>query len=348
MKKTVLKAYAGFLAVVVALFAPLMGSAMAVTITTTALDASYQAVYADGSKGLQDLHAQVFHGAEFDKLFTSIETEYSVYRQAVSTSGSVTQPGQISFTPSGSYSFKAAETPLFWVKAEYQGSSYKLRKTWLGSLHQKGVSEADQTFAKYIIDNHLVPQHIEDVELNGCYSGVYAAPTEGTAGAVGEMMNGFKKVINDKITATTVSPISTSTIPTDAVDFVTYIEEFVKDINKRDWKRPMNLAMNLEYEQLFKEGMEQKYNFNYRSAENLLTLKHFTNITVSGQVAMTGSDKIFCSPMSNLVHPYTVYEGQLVKFDVDIRTLRAWLDKDLGYGTIDDSRLYTNSEELPV
>lgn len=322
------------------------GVVMATTITTTALNTSYQANYADGSKGLQDLHAQIFYGAEFDKLFTPIETNLSVYRQALSNSTSVTQAGQISFVPNGTYSFKPAETQLYWVKADYKGSSHAVRKTWLGSLHQKGVGQADQSFAKYIIDTHLVPQHIEDMELSVVYGGVYVAPTEGTAGNVADSMHGFKKVINLKIAASTVSPISTGTIPTDNADFVTYIEDFVKDINKRDWKRPMNLAMSLDMEQQFKEGMEEKYNTQYRNADDLVKLKHFPNITVSGQVAMTGSTKIFCSPIANLVHPYTQYPGQLVQFEEEDRSLKAWLDKDTGYGTIDDSRLYTNSEEV--
>ena len=323
------------------------GALMATSITTAALDASFQAVYANDAVGLADLHAQIFFGAEFDKLFTPVKTDLSVYRQSVSRSTSMTQAGQIPFTPNGTYSFIPAQTPLFWVKADYQGSSYEIRDTWLGDLHAKGKSEADQTFAKYIINELLLPQHVEDVELSGCYNGVFVSPTLGTAGAVGAMMDGFKLTINNKITATTVSPISTGTLPTDPEDLVTYVNEFVKDINKRDWLRPMNLAMSLELAQTYKEGVEAKYNSHYKSAEDLLKLKHFPNITVSGQAAMTGSTKMFCSPKDNLVHPYTQYEGQLVKFEVVDRSLKAWLDKDMGYGTIDDSRLYTNSEELP-
>lgn len=322
------------------------GALMATTITTAALNASYQSVYADGSKGLADLHAQVFFGASFDQLFTPVRTNLSVYRQSLSTSTSVAQAGQISFTPNGTYSFKPAETPLYWLKADYKGSSYKLRDTWLGSLHEKGVSEADQTFSKYIIDTYLVPQFVEDKELSGCYLGVTGTITEGTAGPVGEMMNGFRKTINTKITATTVSPISTGTIPTDQEDLVTYVEEFVKGINKRDWRKPMTLAMNENLAQMFREGMEQKYNSQYRNTEDLVRLKHFPNIVVSGQIAMGDSTKMFTSPASNLVHPYSVYEGDLVKFEVEDRSLKAWLDQDTGYGTIDDSRLYTNSEDL--
>jgi len=323
------------------------GVMWATTITTTALTTGYGSYFADDSKGLADLHAQVFYGSTWDMLFTPIETKLTVYRQSVSNSTSVMQAGQIAHTPNGTYSFKPAETPLFWLKADYSGSSYKMRDNWLGELHQKGMSQEQQPFAVYIIDEHLIPQFNEDKELYA-FSAVYVAPTPGTSGNVQDSMDGFKKQINNKITATTVSPISTGTIPTDQADFVTYIEEFVKDINKRDWKRPMTLAMSPDHEQMFKEGMEMKYNSQYKNADDLVKLKHFPNITVSGEVAMIGSTKIFCSPKKNLVHPYTVYEGDLVKFQVDTRTLLAWADQDTGYGCIDDARFYTNSEELPA
>jgi hypothetical protein len=322
------------------------GVMMATTVTTTALNASYQAMYADGSKGLADLRAQVFFGAEFDQLFTPVRTNLTTYRKAISHSTSSTQAGQVAFTPNGSFSFTPAETPLFWVKDDHKFSAVSMRATWLGSLYEVGKDAADQSFSKYILENHCVPQHIEDVELNGCYAGVFVTPTPGVSGAVGAMMDGFKKTLNAKITATTITPITTGTIPTGAVDFVTYVEEFWKQVNKRDWKRPMTLAMSADAEQLFKEGMQLKYNSQYRDTDMLNKLKHFPNVTVSGQIAMGSSTKMFASPKDNLVHPYNPGATAVYQFEVEDRSLKVWHDRETGYGTHDDSRVYTNSEEL--
>jgi hypothetical protein len=328
---------------------PRLGVLMATTISTTLLDASYDAEYADNSKNLKDLQARVFEASSFDELFTIETTDLTTFRKALSTSNAVTQPYQLAWTPTSTFSFKPAEIPMFDIKIDLEFSSHEVKRSFVGFLHKTGQPQNAQLLTKYLLDELVVPQHIEDVELNGCFAGVYAAPTPGTAGAVGTMMDGVKTVINDAITATTITPIAVGAAPTDAVDFVTWVEDFVKEIDNKDRKRPMTLAMNVTNHILFQEGMRAKYNMAYRAAEDLNRVFHFPNITVMGYAAMGSSAKMFCSPKSNSYKPVNKGNGgngMLFGWEVEDRRVKVWTDYLMGYGFIDHSRVYTNDSDL--
>ena len=66
----------------------------------------------------------------------------------------------------------------------------------------------------------------------------------GTAGAVGTMLNGVRKVINDGVTATTISTIATGALSTTLATYLAQIEAFVAGIDQKDREKPMILAMN--------------------------------------------------------------------------------------------------------
>jgi len=316
------------------------------TLTTTAVRASYGGYYADNSKNTKDLYTKQFQAAEFDTLFKMVKTDLTVYRKALVTSTATTQQFQLAWTPNGSYTFTPSPIPLQGIKVDQELSSYDVMDEWVGFLHEQGKSQAEQPLAKYILENLLLPQHIEDIELNGCYFGVQGVVTPGAAGSVGAMMDGVKKVINDAYGAGTISPISVGAIPTDPEDYVDYVMAFGQGIDSKDRKRPMTLAVSLDREYLFKQGMESKYNTQYKSAEDIARVKLQDNITVKGFAAMGTSDKMFCTPDGNAVKPVNMGKGPLWQFEVVDRRLKVWTDHWMGYGFIDHGRVYTNPEEL--
>lgn len=322
------------------------GSPALFDIVTTQLESEYGAYYVQGSQNERNLYTQLFESAKFDELFEQELTDDTVHRDSLVTIGAVTQPFQLAWTPTGNSTFKPAPIPLFELKVDFEESSYKVEKTWAGFLHKEGLDESQQPLPVWLLEKLVVPRHIHDVELNGCFNGVYAAPTAGTPGAVGTMMNGVKKVINDGITATTISTIATGAPNADPVLWVGQVEAFVAGIDSKDRKTPMKLAMSEDLALRFKRGNRAKYNMQHNQLNELMAIADYPNIMVEGYAAMGSSTKIFCSPKSNSKMPVKKNsQRSRFKFETVDRRLKAWTDYWKGYGFVDHSRVYTNDQD---
>lgn len=323
-----------------------MGSLAAFTITTTALNSAFGSAYKHGDKSERDLFQKIYYGATFDQdLFTKKSTNLTEYQEGLSSSTAVTQPYQADFTPSGSVTFAPFKLSLQAWKIDVQLSSYDIWNSWVGFLHDMEQKDPSmQAFVRYVMENHILPQHIEDWELNIAYAGVYAAPTAGTAGAVGTTINGVKKVINDAITATTISPITTGAADSDPVTFVEQVQDFVAQISTRYRKKAMILAMSEDLELRFRNGMREKYPTTSRDIVDLLKVANYPNIEVRGYAAMGTSGKYFCTPKANAVKAVrgTARDFQ---FQTDIRIIKAATEQWAAYGFRDHSAVFTNDQD---
>lgn len=322
------------------------GSLAAFTITTTALNSAFGTVYKHGDKSERDLFQKIYYGATFDQdLFTKVSTKLTEYQEGLSSSTAVTQPYQTDFTPSGSVVFAPIKLSLQAWKIDVQLSSHDIWDKWVAFLHDmEKRDESMQAFVRYVMENHVLPQHLEDWELNIAYAGVYAAPTPGTAGAVGTTINGVKKVINDAITATTITPITTGAADSDPATFVQQIQDYVAQISTRARKKPMILAMSEDLELRFRNGMRELYPTTSRDIVDLLKVANYPNIEVRGYPAMGTSGKYFCTPKTNALKAVrgTAREWQWVS---DIRLIKGTTDQWAAYGFRDHSLVFTNDQD---
>ncbi|HRH68803.1 MAG TPA: hypothetical protein PLB89_04780 [Flavobacteriales bacterium] len=322
------------------------GIFMSTAITTTLLNSAYGAQYRDNSKSQKDLMQQIYATATFDQLFKVEYTDLTVWEKAVSRSTAIVQPAQLGWTPNGEFSFVPSPIPTYAIKADLEFSSFSVEEGFVGFMHENNVSQTGQELIKYIMNNHVSQQFAEDVELQLAFNGVRVTPTPGTAGAVGTSINGVYTVINDAITATTITPIAVGAAPNTGTAYMQYIEEFVEGINFKDRRRPMKLAVSEAACSLFEVGMMATYNQNYNATENLRKVFRYKNIELVPQVAMGNSTKIFCTPAGNAIKPVNVGKGPLWQFETEDRKIKAWTNQRIGYGFWDHSRVYTNDVEL--
>lgn len=328
----------------------IQGLTLNAAFTTTLLDNTYQANYHDGSKGLKDLHEKLYYGSEFDKMFSLQYTKLSVYDQGLVSSTEVTQAHQTAFTPKGGVEFKPSRSELERVKVDWTHSSDEIYGHWVGFLRKEGANEAEQTALISFILDIVAKQHVEDVELKACFKGVRIAPTPNVAGPASASLTGVRKKLNDGISATTITPITTGALATDAADFVTQIETFVETIPALDRNQQMTLAMDDALARRYRRGMRAKYNSQFLLVDELDKLIDNKNITVGGFQAMAGSSKIFCTPMENAVKAINVYDQNMAKarfnFQMDIRNLNVWMDYGMTYHFIDHGRVYCNEQAV--
>lgn len=317
------------------------------SVVISALNTAYGAEFRDNSKSAADLTEKLFESAAFDSLFTIDYTDLTVWEKGTSESGPITQAFQEGFTESGTFTFKPSKFPLFDIKMDMRLSSHKVKRSFIGWAHRNNRPQTDQEFVNYIINVLAAPQHVEDVELYGCWSGVHVAPTTGVAGAPGAMMDGFRKYINDAITANTITPIATGSAPSDPEDYVDWVEGFAKQLPNPEKNTPMTVAMNLTAFERFQEGMRIKYHTYYK-ADDADKTRVCVNprLTVQGFAAMGSSSKIFCAPKFNLVKAVNQGEGPLFNFEQQDRSLKVFGDYMLAYGVWNHDRFYTNDVDL--
>lgn len=324
-----------------------LGLALVTTITTTDLQTAYGAQYANGSKSWQDLKTKVFESSSFDQLFNVEYTNLTTWHKATATMSAVTQRFQLAFTPSGTLTFKPSKYDLDEVKVDLKLSSHSIKRDFIGFAHKTGVPQTAQEFIKYVVE-HVSKQHVEDVELEGAWGGVNATITPGTATNAAGMMDGFRKVINDGITASTIDPIVMGAVPSDPQDFVEYVEEFVKSIpNKyKNWR--MTLAMSLTNEEKFKEGMRLKYKTYYDNGTDVMRVYVRPLITVKGEVAMGDSSKIFMSPKDNLYKVVNMGDARAPIFNLETedRSIKIWSDYLVKYCIWNHEWFFTNDVSL--
>lgn len=317
-------------------------------MNVTDIVTEFGAYYLNHGQGRKDLKQLLYFKSETDELFTRVNTEDNVIRQGSASMNRLLQPFQKTWSPTGEITFEAHTINLYGQKIDFQDYPDELYRSWLGFLGNNNLDRKTWPFVRYIIEKHIVPKSIEDYELNEVFAGSYLAPpTPGTAGAAGTAMDGIKKIINDGITATTITPIVTGAFSADPATFCGEIEAFVEAIDIRDRDRvPMTIAMSPVLALRYKKGKQAKYNVNYFQADDLMNLMHFPHIKVKGYQSHAGSEKIWCTPIENAICGVRgANKRNILRVENVDRQVKIYSDWDKGVGFILHERLYTNDQD---
>jgi hypothetical protein len=143
-----------------------------------------------------------------------------IYVPGRAVAGDTFQAYQPAFTPNNQIDISGREIKLQDVKWDLEitpANIDHLLDKWAPQLRQFGDDLMVNEFVKMMYDEILLPQYMEDLEYKAVWSGVYVAPTAGTAGATTAAVNGFAKIIADAITATTLTPIATGSFAANTV-----------------------------------------------------------------------------------------------------------------------------------
>lgn len=268
-------------------------------IVITDIVSEYGSYYLNHGQNKNDLAAKFFRPSETAKYFAKQPTSDTVARNGAASIDRVLQGFQKAFTPIGNLTFKPNPVNLYQLKVDKQEYPDEIVDSWLGFLEGEGIDRAAWPFVRWMMEEHIIPQLHEDFELNEAYKGVYAAPTPGTAGAAGTAMNGIKKQIADYITAGRSVAIAMGAVPTDEIDFCTYVETFVASLPMELRKRIDGLFMNEDLHLRYKEGKRKKYNLQYAQTTDLETVFHYPNARVIGLASHNGSNKIWTTTPKN-------------------------------------------------
>ena len=264
--------------------------------------AEYGDYYINNGQNATDLMQKLHQPSVTAEEFRTIPTTDTVVRKGSSAMTRVLQPFQKAFTPIGDLSFLPHLIELFNMKIDVEFMPDEIVDTWVGFLEGLATNERDKwPFVRWFIEVHIIAQSVEDYELYEAWDGVYAPPTPGTAGALGTATDGIKTIFTKN--AGRINTIAMGAMPTDPVDVVSYVEDFVKEIPQLYRDKMRNLYVNPDVMLAYKMGKEEKYNKNYANDKDLVSLKFFPNIMVKGLPSMKQDNTIWCTLEENKIRP---------------------------------------------
>lgn len=318
------------------------------SIVLTDLISEFGAYYRPGSQNEQDLYKQFFAKNGTSVVFGRRVTEGTIMEGGLVTQSAVLQGYQDTYTPYGDTSLAGLTHPLYKLKVDLDMKPDVIEQSWIGFLADNSLDRKNYPIVRYIMENLIIPQMEDDYERTAVYKGVYSAPTDGVPHPVANSIDGLKKKINDGIDNSSIDPIVVGAVPTDDVDFVDYVEEFLDAIPEEVLPRLSTLNMSITLMKRFRRGMRAKYNMSYSQASDLLVPMDYDNILVNGHLSHAGSTKIWTTPFGN------VSEGvkkptneEAFQIESARRVVSIFTDFYKGLGIWQGRYFYTNDVELP-
>jgi len=264
---------------------------MAHSITvTTAGNALGQYCVRYGDKINQTLR----QGLEFESDLPKVSCDYAYQGQDVDVSD-VLQPYQFAFTPNNAETFNGPLNILQIGKLDLSFDWEQLVKfydKWKCNWFEAGKTTQEWTYPRFIMDQVILPKFMD--ELNAAsWSGIYAAPTPGTAGASATTFTGFGKKIVDAITATSLTPIATGAFV--STTMVAQIRTFCAGVPIRYRFQPGIIEMSKTNAQLYADDFAAKFPARdpvvKEGDKQYLKVDHYNKMIV-GRTSMEGSSRI--------------------------------------------------------
>ncbi|MGN6293769.1 MAG: hypothetical protein ACTHMV_13580 [Chitinophagaceae bacterium] len=258
--------------------------------------AQFGSYYIKNEINMQRLRSMLYQPVETASLFADRPGSDTIYRGALSQLNRIVQPFQKAYTPIGEIVFKPNQIDLYQIKIDISETPDDLERSYVGFLADKeDLERANWPFVRWLIEEHIIAKKQEDLELNEYFSGVYAAPAPGNAGAAGTAINGIRKQIRDYATAgrtnLTNGPIAMGAPAADPADFCTQVEEFAEAIPPIFRSKLDVICMSKELELRYRRGRRAKYGkeVQFINNQDLSTLEDFQNLKVKGLASMSAA-----------------------------------------------------------
>ena len=257
-------------------------------INATQVKTEFGAFYLNHGQNLANLIKRIYFSDGGDPTIKQAVITDTVWRRATSVKARIVQAFQKAWTPINDVTFTAFTTLLHKIKGDDEFYPDDLEDSWLQFLMGNGLDRKTYPFVRWYIENHFLPRIEQDILINEKYFGTRVAPTAGTAGSAGNAISGFKKVINDYITAGVNGTIATGAPSATAQTWCEQVEAFAKTIPIKYRKRfPITIRMRDALADRYMVGFNAKYNSQYMQYPNSMVIKDLPNIKVQSELMMS-------------------------------------------------------------
>jgi hypothetical protein len=261
------------------------------------------------------------------------------------------QAYQWPFTAKGDVAFDAVENKLQKIKIDILITADDLEKFWdtyMVEWHEIGLDPMEWSFPRYLYENVYEPKILEEMNRNA-WAGVYVAPTLNTAGTSVGSVNGFKKKIEDAITATSLTEYATGVwVDTTIVD---QLETWCDSLPIPYRDAPGDIYMSNTLAKKYYRDHRDKFGTGNGVAgnENTELRVEMTQKRIVPINAMEGSNRIMFSPTTTRNMIWGTRAGSPTYFNIrwqqqDVRIIKGTAEIYRFYGFEFWDHLFVNDQ----
>lgn len=279
----------------------------------------------------QQLHSIMRQGLEFETMLPFRQTD-STYTGQEGSVNQVIQPWQKDFSPTNAETFDGIFSELRPIKSDLTfnvGELEKFFSKWNPGWFTPDPTQTQTGYAARVITDLILPKALEEINL-ASWAGEYVTPAvPGTAGAVLESVDGFRKGIADQITAGRLTPITTGAFTAT----VAQVRAFCDDIPEPYRYKSGKIFMSKTHAQAYADDYQTQYPTRTvveDTPDRMYARVDHYNKTIVGVTAMEGSDRIICvfdNMDSMIIGTRTGYPLLLnYRFEAEDRNLKAFAE----------------------
>lgn len=298
----------------------------------------------------RQIHHAIRQGLEFERDLTFVQTKHTFSAANVTVSGGL-QAFQSAFTPNNSESFDAVENTLQHGKIDLEFDIAQLEgffDSWAPQWFELDKEPDMWDYAKFIIDQHILPQFIDDLN-EASYNGVHVAPTPGTPGTATAAFDGFAKKIADAITAGSLTPIATGALAANTMH--DQVKDFCRQLPKRVRMMPgviyMSASRALDYAEDYAANKPRTLEVIGDPNRPIYRVDHLNKVIVPRN-CMEGSDRFIFFPQITQNMIIGTRTGQSVyprmRFQVFERKLKVLAEFSRFFGVRYWDLMYVNDQ----
>ena len=323
---------------------------------TITIDAAAELLNYHNHTFKNEIRTQILEGLELENnILSPAMSEGDTYTCERATAGEILQPYQGAYTAKGSITHTESNIRVRAIKSDFDFTELDLEKWWtryLASRFEAGKDPLTWTFPRFIVERVIVPKMYSEMN-NNAWNGIYAAPTPGTPGASIDSIDGFKKVIADKVTAGTINVLASGSFTASTIreNVEAFIDLLPDHITEKGGKILMSSANRRKYTRDYRDE------FGAKAREVALTNNSKESVFVDscdielvGVRSMGSSSRFVFVPneeMSNMVYVSRMGYAMLPEFifkSSNPRTLHMSSTIYRGYGFEDSLNIWVNNQ----
>lgn len=279
-----------------------------------------------------------------------IRTDETIYQLANPMFTELLQGFQKNFTPKGAVDFHPNTIQLRHLKVDHDLYPHDIEESWLGFMGGDASRTIEQwPIVRYIMEEYLMNQVLEDKENEVIYKGKYAAPTTNTANAASATFDGLRKQLVDgaadsKYPINVISTMGAAMTLADALD---YIEQFVDKIDHKFQNKKMTIFVAPEVVRAYLRLKRNAGWYEISQDSQLGVRVDFSNFTLQGVASMIGTLDIFATMPQNIIHltkrDFSTAGIDVQKHDRQVKLLIDWFEA-VGFGC--NQLVWTTTETI--
>ena len=278
----------------------------------------YGRYYEDAGQNLTRLKRAFMQPSETLQYATSIPTSDTIFKLANPLFQPVLQAFQRNFTPRGAVKFIPNPIELKPIKIDYKFFPTDIESSWLGFLAGDSSRTIENwPLVKYMLEEYLMNQAIEDKELNGVYKGEWKEPQTGVSGEPINSMNGLKKQLVEgaKHTEYPINVIEGMGTLDESTIF-DQLEFYDKKISELYTGKKLIHFVAQKWVRAFKSAKRANGYYFIDGANKINSDIDFTEHVVVGLPSMNGTNDIFTTLKENILH---LRKRDLDKVHIDVQ-----------------------------